>query len=82
MMMQVLTRGLKAKKKKKVRKLWDDLPKRLSGGLFYSPVKDEKNPGHNMTLLQVLKDPPFTIIPDKDIEGVERCQVILTAIDK
>ena len=55
--------------------LWRDLPARNLGGLFFDVQEDPEFPGHNKTLLKMIKEMP-NIEPDGDIPDIKRCQVI------
>ena len=53
---------------------WKDLPRRVRGGLFYSPVEDEEHPGHFKTFLQNLES-NHEFEADGTVPGVRRCKV-------
>ena len=56
--------------------LWNCLPKKSSGGLFFYCEPDKDNPGHYRTLLDLLKDGAgIKINPDGMFNGYNRCQV-------
>ena len=55
--------------------LWRDLPARKLGGLFFDVQEDPEFPGHNKSLLKMIKEMP-NIVPDGDIPDIKRCQVI------
>ena len=51
-----------------------DLPRQDQGALFYGVAPDPDHDGHNKTFLKLIEEKPF-IVPDGDLQGVERCQV-------
>ena len=56
-------------------KLWSCLPQKSSGGLFFDSVEDLDKPGHNKTLLDLLKEiKSLKINPDSQFEDIVRCK--------
>ena len=56
-------------------KFWSCLPQKSSGGLFFDCEEDPNRPGHNRTLLDLLKNiKTVKIAPDGQLEGVTRCK--------
>ena len=57
--------------------LWDTIPNKTSGGLFYDVRDDEELPGHFSTLLQDISKVNIKIEPDnkfKNDEKFQRCK--------
>ena len=56
-------------------KMWSCLPPKSSGGLFFDCQEDPSNPGHNKSLLDLLKEiQTLKISPDGQYEGVVKCK--------